>query len=254
MEFPSQCFSGYARNGIDQHTSAHREDYALNETNSNAHVESSTRQVCEASLNQFDNASLQDISKILSLIDPAALFRFKATCKQAKSVIDQRTECLAKGRRFVLEHASHPEWKNDREVVLAAVEQNGLALEFASDALKNDPLVVLAAVEQNGRALEFASDALKNNRRIVLAAVELNFWAFQFASDALTNDREVVLAAVKQDGWALAFASDALKNDRDVVLAAVEQNGWTIQFAGDDLKNDREVVRSGSVYLNRWTP
>jgi len=110
VKFPSQCFSGVARNGIDQHTSAYSEAHPLNETNGNAHVESSTPQVREASLNQLDNASLQNISKILGLIDPAALFRFKATCKQARSVIDQRTECLAKGRRFALGLESPQKW------------------------------------------------------------------------------------------------------------------------------------------------
>lgn len=36
----------------------------------------------------------------------------------------------------------------DREVVLAAVNENGYALQFASDELRADRDVVLAAVEQ----------------------------------------------------------------------------------------------------------
>jgi histidinol phosphatase-like PHP family hydrolase len=50
----------------------------------------------------------------------------------------------------------------DKEVVLAAVKQNGLALEYASKELQNDREVVLAAVKQDGRALEYASDELKS--------------------------------------------------------------------------------------------
>ena len=42
------------------------------------------------------------------------------------------------------------ELKNDCEIVLAAVTQNGIALLHASEELKNDREVVLAAVTQNG--------------------------------------------------------------------------------------------------------
>ena len=51
--------------------------------------------------------------------------------------------------------------KNDREMVLQAVAQNGQLLWYASDALKNDEEVVLAAMAQNGKALNFASPELK---------------------------------------------------------------------------------------------
>jgi hypothetical protein len=57
-----------------------------------------------------------------------------------------------------LEHAS-AQLKNDKEVVLAAVEENGDALEYASEELQNDKEVVLMAVAQDGDALEYSSIA-----------------------------------------------------------------------------------------------
>merc|ERR1719421_2677587 len=51
--------------------------------------------------------------------------------------------------------------KNDKEVVLAAVAQDGLALEYADESLKKDKDVVLAAVAQCGSALECADESLK---------------------------------------------------------------------------------------------
>jgi len=50
---------------------------------------------------------------------------------------------------------------SNRESVLAAVTQNGLALYYASEALKADPGVVRAAVTQNGLALEYADKKTK---------------------------------------------------------------------------------------------
>ena len=97
------------------------------------------------------------------------------------------------------------ELKNDKEVVLAAVAQAGLALRYASAELKNDKEVVLAAVAQDGRALHRASAELMNDKKAVLAAVAQDGRALEDASVKLRNDKEVVLAAVAQN-WACADA------------------------------------------------
>ena len=134
--------------------------------------------------------------------------------------------------------------KNDRAIVLAAITQDALALEFASIYLKNDYELVLKAVRKSGRALEFASNDLKNNRTIVLAATRRHGEALEFASNNLKNDRPLVLAAVSVNGEALEFASNDLKNDRDIVLAAVSQlaSGAVLEFASADLQNNAEIV------------
>lgn len=49
---------------------------------------------------------------------------------------------------------------NDRDVALKAVRR---ALEDASPELRNDKDVALEAVNQNGRALEYASPELQTN-------------------------------------------------------------------------------------------
>ena len=66
------------------------------------------------------------------------------------------------------------DFQNDRDVVLAAVQQNGFALKYASEELKKDREIVLAAVRQNGYALEYASEHLKADRMIVLVAIKNN--------------------------------------------------------------------------------
>eukprot|EP00971_Amphidinium_carterae_P293136 5819954-Amphidinium_carterae.1 len=48
----------------------------------------------------------------------------------------------------------------DHEIVLAAVRQNGWALEYATEALRGDREVVQAAVQQDAGALLFAADEL----------------------------------------------------------------------------------------------
>ena len=132
--------------------------------------------------------------------------------------------------------------KADREVVLAAVSNNGSALEYADDALKADRESVLAAILNEGSALYYADDTLKADREVVFAAVSKNGCALACADDTLKVDREVVLAAVSNDGSALEYADDTLKADREVVLAAVSDNGLALEYADDTLKVDRELV------------
>ena len=62
----------------------------------------------------------------------------------------------------------------NRDMVLKAVQENGLALEYASDELKDDVEIVITAVNNNGLALMYASDELKKDNDIIRAAVSEN--------------------------------------------------------------------------------
>ena len=97
--------------------------------------------------------------------------------------------------------------------------------------------MVLAAVKENGEALEYASNELKKDKEVVLAAVKKHGWALDYASKELQNDRDVVLAAVKENGYALRHASEELKNDEKVVLVAVRKDRDALKYASDELKN-----------------
>ena len=117
------------------------------------------------------------------------------------------------------------------------------ALRYASEELKNDREVVLQVVKQDGGALRYASEELKNDREVVLAAVKQNGWALMYASEELKNDREVVLDVVKRAGYVLKYASEELKKDREVVLAAVKSDRQALQFASNELKKDPEMLK-----------
>ena len=53
------------------------------------------------------------------------------------------------------------ELRADKEVVMAAVKNDGFALEYASEELKADREVVMAAVKNDGDALYFATDEMR---------------------------------------------------------------------------------------------
>uniref|UniRef100_A0A7S3Q5Z5 DUF4116 domain-containing protein n=1 Tax=Chaetoceros debilis TaxID=122233 RepID=A0A7S3Q5Z5_9STRA len=88
--------------------------------------------------------------------------------------------------------------KADKDVVMAAVTQDGYALQCAAEELKGDREVVLAAVThngQNGRALKYAAEELKGDREFMLAAVTQDVRALEYAAEELKGDKEVVLTA-----------------------------------------------------------
>ena len=66
-------------------------------------------------------------------------------------------------------------FSKNREYILVAVNNNGLALQYASQELKGDRGVVMAAVSQNSQALKYASKELKDDPELVRIAQALRF-------------------------------------------------------------------------------
>jgi hypothetical protein len=119
------------------------------------------------------------------------------------------------------EEASAP-FRRDREVVRAAVRQNGMALAYASAPLRADKGIVLRAVRQKGEALRHASYMLRFDPDVVYAAVENDGTALVYAAAPLRRDYDVVETAVRNNGRALYGASDRLKRRRSLVELALE--------------------------------
>jgi hypothetical protein len=112
------------------------------------------------------------------------------------------------------------------EIMLAAVQENGLALQFVGK-LHMDREIVLAAVQQDGFALNYVSNEWKVDPEIMLAAVRQTAYALQFVP-LLHMDREIALAAVQQNGLAMKYVG-RWNMDDEIALAAVRQNGFAVR-------------------------
>merc|ERR1712139_499250 len=135
----------------------------------------------------------------------------------------------------------------DRDVILAAVENDSSALQFGSAAARNDKDIVLAAVKLRGEVLCWAAPELQADREIVLAAVEKDGKALQYAAEELQNDRAVVMQAIQKDGGeVLEFASQELRGDKDFLMAvehvALEYPFSALEYASAELQADKELV------------
>jgi hypothetical protein len=78
---------------------------------------------------------------------------------------------------------------------------NDIPLKHASVELRNDKEVVLVAIGENGYALKYASKELQNNKEVVIEAVRENYLAFQFASEELQKDEDVIFEEDKSHFW-----------------------------------------------------
>ena len=163
----------------------------------------------------------EDPSKIELLYESLLLDDREFVLEACKAVVDH--EC-----KFEILENANKSFRNDKEVVLAAVKACGASnLYFADESLKKDKEIVLAAVKQSGYALQDADNSFKKDREIVLAAVKECGWALDYADESLQKDREIVIAAIKNYGNALRYASKELQNDPELKkLAEVKPTGY----------------------------
>ena len=169
----------------------------------------------------------------------------------------------------------------DPGVVLAAVRQDGLALEHAAWALRNDPAVCRAAVEASGGALERCTPTVRADRAVVLAAVrqvrkgargradkeqgagatapldgsaaatlvwQLSHrcpgpWVYSYSFMVARFSLSLFFFGTGggQAGWALRFASAELRANREVALAACAQHGNALEHVAKPLQVRREM-------------
>ena len=139
-------------------------------------------------------------------------------------------------------------FRDDKEIVLAAISNYGSSLEYASSEIKADKKIVMKAVKNGGYALQFASDNLKADRDIVLEAVKSYGWVLQYASIPLRNDKQIVIESLREYGQFIRYASDKLKRDKEVVLKAIYNwnDKWFVRDFFDivppEIYNDPDVM------------
>lgn len=98
-----------------------------------------------------------------------------------------------------------------KKIALAAVISDGLLLNELINDLNDDYEVVLEAVRENPMALEFASSRLKDDESIVLTAISLNPNALKFASQRLKNDENFIIKGIMIDPFCIIHATTNIK-------------------------------------------
>jgi len=131
---------------------------------------------------------------------------------------------------------------SNKKLMLSAVSQNGLSLEYVHKYLKNDSDVVSAAVKNAGLALQYANPQLRNNKTLVLNAISNNAEALQFASATLKKNKTIVLTAIQQYPNMLKYADKTLKQNIDIIRKAMQIHDSALRFADISLKDEKALI------------
>jgi len=131
-------------------------------------------------------------------------------------------------------------------------KNKGLALKLASDHYKADKDVVLAAVNNDGDALQYASDNLRKDKDVVIAAAKNKGSALKFAMNHLNQDPDCLKAAGLFDDEADKTYARPEKATLSVKFSLAEQSTtYATEFA-KGMKED-EFLRNFKTYNpNAW--
>jgi len=209
----------------------------------------------------------------------------KATKKrQVESSKDKKRGCFGSEsvhtavsvvRRNGLWLGNRLKFQDHRGVVLAAVQNNGLALLHASERLRDDFEVVSAAMRQNHDAIKYASSRLRQDREMLLLELELNPSCAERLSFDLKSDSTFIRDGIERissrpfsfltlrplcrvirehhnDGmmelmvmkfpWTLQLASVEQQDSAPLVSKAVAKVGVVLSYASPRLRADPIIV------------
>lgn len=110
--------------------------------------------------------------------EPSALFSLSSLWLTKKELV---LAALSRDGSLLGDYRLSLWCSNSEEMVLAAVKQNGLALEHASTRLRQNMTVLKTALSQNGLALAYAPKTLRSCHGIVQIAVQQNSQAIHFS-------------------------------------------------------------------------
>ena len=196
-------------------------------------------------LTNFPLENLGDLGKITGLPEICEIF------KQLRSFFEGEIIFIKNYKKNVMAAVKqdglalqfvNEKFREDRDVVLTAVNQNGLALQFVGVQFQNSREVVLTAVAQNGKSLIYASQQFQECQENILEIVRKNGLTLQYAKEEFRNKREIILAAVSNNGLSLQYANDEFKKNKELVLAAVNQNGLSLQHTSPEIQKDSKIV------------
>jgi hypothetical protein len=135
--------------------------------------------------------------------------------------------------------------RNNREIVLMAVKNDGLNLAYASTLLQNDLEILNAAAIQNFNAFNFTKVNISKLKGMILEVMRLKRFNLKNFSDnkvAIPNGRYNVLASIRNNIHNWHKADEVYQNDKELMLIAIEFDAFSYYFASPMLKNDPDIV------------
>jgi len=180
---------------------------------------------------------------------------------------------------YILLHASR-ELRNDRQLVMVAVNKLGRCIQFASEDMKESPKVVQAALKNDLQAIFYVDRSLRT-REFITKTAKLYTRNVVFTAQQVQNEKQDLLDKLEKHPFSMLKLFDLICNDHDFILEildrnplcfllfpeesvtsqmatrAVEKNGLLFQFVPDELKDiDMAIsaIKKHPQCINYFTP
>ena len=127
---------------------------------------------------------------------------------------------------------------DDYDIAMNIIKYNPHTIEYFSENIKNNYNIGLMAVTNDGACLKFLSKTLKEDKIIVRTAITQKFksYTLQFAPK-LQDDYDTVILAVMNEASSLKYASKRLREDYNIVKAAFNNNKTSLKHASKNIKH-----------------
>ena len=127
---------------------------------------------------------------------------------------------------------------DDYDMAMNIIKYNPHIIEYFSENIKNNYNIGLMAVTNDGACLKFLSKTLKEDKIIVRTAITQKFksYTLQFAPK-LQDDYDTVMIAVMHEASSLKYASKRLREDYNIVKAAFNNNKTSLKHASKNIKH-----------------
>lgn len=198
------------------------------------------------------------------LLDPAK--RSKLSCAFCcVTEREWRMDTLTDVKNGAPLSATPQRFRDDRQIVMAAVRQDPSSLQHASEVVRDDEVFVLQCIHNQCKVLEFASDRLRYDPDMV-AAEEKAYWLdalrrggpgnwLSDAPDHLRDDEDAVLAAAQRSCHLnFEYVSPRLLDDKDFILRVIDNTsspGFALMYASDRLCCDKKVLERAMMRSRR---
>lgn len=172
-----------------------------------------------------------------------------------------------------LQYITFEEFKNDKEVMSAAVRADINNFALSSEELRDDKQFVLEvfgrasySYSDNTEVFKYVSARLRDDNEIatkVLTNTERGWKNLEYLSDRLKGDKDFILTVIdvrentggtipdSGAGEMIVFASEDLRKDKDVVTKSILNGNLELEGVADEVKNDKNFMLE--IMKNLWS-
>jgi hypothetical protein len=154
-----------------------------------------------------------NIEKLLELSSLVSKNKASIIDKDAAIQVGQ----VGLGRIFPMLDYCSPTLKNDRELISYLVTRNAENLRVVDNKFKDDEEIVWAALKTNANSFEYASKRLKDNDDIVRYALANSVRQIENVPDRFGKDKKFIIEILKHNYESFQYINQEMKNDIDVL-------------------------------------